>query len=89
MISICRELSRGRNQKKKFRPWLNFSNPSPAVTSIVAAWKGYRDQNEVHTIRPVLPWLCRAVSQLQVEPTSSLRYHSTYLAAEDDKANEG
>ncbi len=37
MICICRKLSRGWNNfelmKKKFRPWLNFSNPPPTVTS--------------------------------------------------------
>ena len=32
MVSICRKLSRGRHQKKKFRFWLNFSNPPPTVT---------------------------------------------------------
>jgi len=36
MISICRKLSRGRNQKKMFRPWLNFSNPPPTVTPLKA-----------------------------------------------------
>jgi len=47
MISICRKLSRGRNQKKKFRPWLNFSNPPPTVTPLKAP----------HEFRPPPPHL--------------------------------